>query len=642
MADLIEAKCRVSGCNNKYIFQLDESNIYHPVVKWFINQYNKSKISLSKLNYNYDFVIQIVFHDFKDLFRREKHGFSQRTLTKKASKIFKFPIIHLTWFDVHKENEITNENCHTDCSPKEQWLLSGVSRYKKIMDSSIWNYYVPVFNSLENDSEQPNPNLNRLHDALVDINYNYCFGHYSLSIAHEYADLHARILENSYLVGCHKAVSPFLFHSEGEMDIKMQDLVIKEKDGEKKVIEKVKEYKWRFLLVDDKSIRCMSKVSLNGNNSQEVNKLQVISNNLSKILGFNEEQIWFRTKFEESQDSQKKKFIPLKCGRVKDHILKDGEFKIINKKKDKEENIQIIIDCVENIEDAKKCLKYYEYEIILLDYLLNKYDVQEYGYQLLKDLYYLHKNSTEKSLNNKMEHIKIGPNNSLSIMFISAFTTAVHERILEMGLGKFEKGLWYIGNSACPTNTPYLFSYLLLQVMRHRINDLKKGSEREQFTIIDLLEEIFVKEGRFDIENVRKKANRHFNHLLFMRAKYKRLRNDLEEKEEKELRGYHINSQYVTNYLMDMNSSLLVYSAFKVVHHFSEAFFDHLQHLIYLTAFGTIRQWQDMWEEYEFVYKELYEYDNYVVDNEGKKQDRGKKICNAIKEYIINLKENSI
>ena len=91
-----------------------------------------------------------------------------------------------------------------------------------------------------------------------------------------------------------------------------------------------------------------------------------------------------------------------------------------------------------------------------------------------------------------------------------------------------------------------------------------------------------------------------------------------------------------------MKSSLLVYSAFKVVHHFSEAFFDHLQHLVYLTAFGTIRQWQDMWEEYVFVYKELYDYDNYAVDNEGKKQDRGKKICNAIKEYIINLKENSI
>lgn len=93
-----------------------------------------------------------------------------------------------------------------------------------------------------------------------------------------------------------------------------------------------------------------------------------------------------------------------------------------------------------------------------------------------------------------------------------------------------------------------------------------------------------------------------------------------------------------------MKSSLLIYSAFKVVHHFSEAFFDHLQHLVYLTAFGTIRQWQDMWEEYVFVYKELYDYDNYVVEYDEDKSiiKRGKMICNAIKEYIINLKENSI
>ena len=89
-----------------------------------------------------------------------------------------------------------------------------------------------------------------------------------------------------------------------------------------------------------------------------------------------------------------------------------------------------------------------------------------------------------------------------------------------------------------------------------------------------------------------------------------------------------------------MKSSLLIQSLLKVVHHFSGAFFEHLQHLVYLTAFGTIRQWQDMWEEYVFVNKELYDYDKFV-EEEGTNEKRGKAISDAIREYIINLKENN-
>ena len=124
-----------------------------------------------------------------------------------------------------------------------------------------------------------------------------------------------------------------------------------------------------------------------------------------------------------------------------------------------------------------------------------------------------------------------------------------------------------------------------------------------------------------------------------MREKYKRLEKDLEKNDEKELKESPNNAKKV----MDMKSSLLVWSAFKVVHHFSGAFFDHLQHLVYLTAFGTVRQWQEMWEEYVFVHKELCEYDRIVVekDNQGKVIKRGSRISDAIHSYIIKLKENS-
>ena len=600
-------------------------------IKCWNNQTNLHQVPIDVKS---DFNLRIVYHSCKNLYDGNEYDFGQEYYISEKPSVF-LPTIHLTVFHIF-ENRFSKEESK-DFNNMENNIANSVRRYKRVIDSSIWNYYVPIM------TKESEFDFKNFMNVLCEIGHNYEEGRYGLNVTFEFADLNARLLKQSHLNGNHKAVSPFLFHSESEIKDKGQNLGLNgELDGQKKVINEVKEYKWRFLLVDDKSIKCMSRVSLNGNNSKDVNKLQVISNNLSRILGFNEEQIWFRTEFEEKQGFQKKELIPLKFGMVKDGSFDKGVFKTINKKPDKDENIQIIIDCVENIKDAIRCLNYYEYEIVLLDYLLdNNCNLkQEYGYQFLNYLY-KYKNDSDQS---ETEKILIGPNNRLSIMFISAFTTAVNERILEKGFGRSERGLWYIGNSACPTNTPYLFSYFLLQLMRHRIEGLKNGSEGQLFTIIDLLEEIYVKVGNSGIECVRKEANSHFNHLLFMRAKYKRLMNDLDEKEEKDLKEHYNESQYIANYLMDMNSSLLVYSAFKVVHHFSEAFFDHLQHLVYLTAFGTIRQWQDMWEEYVFVYKELYDYDNYVVeyDEDNNVKKRGKMICNAIKEYIINLKENSI
>jgi hypothetical protein len=48
-------------------------------------------------------------------------------------------------------------------------------------------------------------------------------------------------------------------------------------------------------------------------------------------------------------------------------------------------------------------------------------------------------------------------------------------------------------------------------------------------------------------------------------------------------------------------------------------------HLVYLTAFGTIRQWSDMWEEYMLIKDRL-------KDN--------KLLTDKIEEYIISLKQN--
>jgi hypothetical protein len=134
--------------------------------------------------------------------------------------------------------------------------------------------------------------------------------------------------------------------------------------------------------------------------------------------------------------------------------------------------------------------------------------------------------------------------------------------------------------------------------------------------------------------NVRQNAHEHFNHILYMRNKYFQLEKDLSFEDEKKLNSEKKNDGA---YMMNMKSSLLVYSVFKVVHLFSGAFFEHLQHLVYLTAFGTIRQWEELWEEYVFVHNELERYDDII----GNDCHDGYEISDAIRKYIINIKENA-
>ena len=52
-------------------------------------------------------------------------------------------------------------------------------------------------------------------------------------------------------------------------------------------------------------------------------------------------------------------------------------------------------------------------------------------------------------------------------------------------------------------------------------------------------------------------------------------------------------------------------------------FLEHLTQLVYLTAFGTVRQWPEMWEEYQFI-----------------RSITGERI-ESIEDHIYKLKTNS-
>ena len=81
---------------------------------------------------------------------------------------------------------------------------------------------------------------------------------------------------------------------------------------------------------------------------------------------------------------------------------------------------------------------------------------------------------------------------------------------------------------------------------------------------------------------------------------------------------------------LDCRSSRLICSTFHDILYYGNSFWEHLQHLIYLIAYGTIRQWTEMWEEYTFIKPRL------MLNDE-----KGEKVCKAIEEYIIALKSNS-
>lgn len=552
----------------------------------YINEWN-AKIK-NRYSFDKEFQFKIVLHENNDFGKAAAHySFAQDIIIQN-----KLPIIHVTLVE-------------DLCSVLDYDLLCDdeAKRYKKIVDSSVWNYYIPI------TKKEGSWNYDRFNNALEEIYRNtHPVNLYHLDVANEYAEFNFRLVQQSFLNrvnGGHKDISPFLFHSETEMNNNIRSYYV---EAEKDNKDSIQKYKWRFLLLDDK---CVKDMLPKGSN---INKLKVVFNNMSRVLGFKESGIWFRRGFEEKKDAEGKLYIDIKYyGRVKNC---NWETKDNPKEND---DVKIVIDCVESVTEALLCLKYYEYEIILLDYLLinDKGRITEYGYELLK---ILKKDRTQ---------CRIGPHNRLFFMFISAFTTAVQERMLEQGFDRREQGLWFIGDGACPTNTPYLFSYQLLLKMVHRLDDLKREYQGGFISIIELLNHIYVKETK---DSIREKAHEHFNHVLYMRNKYRQLENDLTLEEEKALNGEMKNNG---SFMLKMKSSLLVYSVFKVVHMFSGAFFEHLQYLVYLTAFGTIRQWEDLWEEYVFVRNELEEYDRLLGTKEGDA------ISEAIMKYIIGLKENA-
>lgn len=619
--------------------------------------YEKEKGKAQEENRTYP-QINIFVHSSKDILTGQvatgdkAYSFAQEVLKGEGIKASdpKYPIIHIPLTDLFLDSLYGN-----GCFP------TLVPRAFQIMDSSIWNYMVPIFNIQYKDTLGKVIDVDRFQDvfykAVDSIYKNYNKHLYDLQVAKEYADLNARLITEAYLSGAHsKGVSPFIFHSENVIKKMIKD-EFKDNDN---VIEKIKEKKWRLLLVDDKACEKMEPKEIFQDDKDEYGypwncKIKIIRDLLIKHFDLKDADVRAR-----------------KAGTEDD--LK---------------NCKVLIDYVEDVDSAKEALKSRKYDLILLDYLL---DNHEYGYELLDDIYYhiqlrqvindirtfvksllvryddIHSSKANtsshdsysklfrevqcnnelllfieryKKLNRTYNNLKnsfdteilkiflgeiekeltdyrIGPCDRLFFMFISAYSSAVHDRLLAEGLNQSED-YWYISLGACPTNTPQLFLYNLIKLMEKRLED----SHMNRLSIdgiMDDLDKIFGEE-----EKERAKASEQYYKIQSYQYYFRSL-----------LKDYDITVG--DENLFKTNQSVLV-THFLNDHINMGGMLEHLAQLVHLTGFGTIRQWPEMWEEYLYVKVQL----ESLIENGNKKQEEQlEHLCRHIENYIKKLKSSAL
>jgi len=297
----------------------------------------------------------------------------------------------------------------------------------KFVDSNIWHRYVPLDKDFKTNFE----------DVINDIVDNQKKELYQTSVAREFLEFKTRMMVNSYLapVGIHAHathLTPYRFHSESLMKLRFN----KEK---KKIIDKFKELRWKFLLIDDYDLYKLKKYNDQNNNRKKVDppdhcsfqgiptKACIMKTILEGILGEN------------------------KVGIKEWKVSWDNDF---------EENNQSILLCVKSIEEAKEALKAEMFDMIFLDYLFT--EDNNLGSEFLKDI----------QENEKLRNY-IGPLEKFWIFPISAFSYAMMDDLRESGLGYYEDH-WHISSGSDPINTPWLFKYKLMKFLKQQTRTSEK------------------------------------------------------------------------------------------------------------------------------------------------------------------------
>ena len=528
------------------------------------------------------------------------------------------PIIHITMSDLFVDTLFG-----TDSLPMD------VPRCYMIMDNSIWNYLVPLSDTyyIHNLIEYKNKEnvlgkylrksqdcKTNFYEAVCSICKNYKKNLYRLKVAQEYADLSARLTKQSYLSGAHATgVSPFIFHSEMAAKQLIQREFRLREDTKKfpfdmkgnyesgSTLDRISNHRWRILLLDDKAVNYMDTEPFKSENDQDKGGWNCKKTIILNLL--------------ESQKCLKGKVVyrPVNNSKCKlDSAHNANILKLPNK------DTVVLIEYAQSLNEAKEALKEKKYDLVLIDYLLNQEDGTHYGYELLEEIW-----DDQQEHKNDEEHLiykSIKPHRHLRMycMFISAYSSAVHDRLLAEGLNQSEK-YWYINLGACPTNTPQLFLYNLIKLMDKRIEDAHIGRLSVD-GIIEILKKIY--DGA---KSVRENAGDFYEKIQSYQYYYRNL-----------LQDYDISVG--EDNLFEAKGSVLV-THFLHKHINMGGLLEHLAQLVHLTAFGTVRQWPDMWEEYLYVKAQL---DALVAKENKELQNKNSQLCNKIEEFIGKLKSSSL
>lgn len=526
------------------------------------------------------------------------------------------PIIHITMSDLFVDTLFG-----TDSLPMD------VPRCYMIMDNSIWNYLVPLSDTyyIHNLIEYKNKEnvlgkylrksqdcKTNFYEAVCSICKNYKKNLYRLKVAQEYADLSARLTKQSYLSGAHATgVSPFIFHSEmAAKQLIQREFRLREDTKEfpfdmkgdyesGSTLDRISNYRWRILLLDDRAAKNMDTEPFKSEIDQNKGGWNCKKSIIYKLL---ESQLHLEGKVA---------FRPVENSKInKDDVLNELVLRLPNK------DTVVLIEYAQSIDEAKEALKAQKYDLVLIDYLLNQEDGTHYGYELLEEIW-----DDQQEHKNDEEHLiykSIKPHRHLRMycMFISAYSSAVHDRLLAEGLNQSEK-YWYINLGACPTNTPQLFLYNLIKIMDKRLDDTNiddlsiKG-------IVEILEIIY------GAESIRKSAGDYYEKIQSCQYFYRNL-----------LQDYDI---YVgDDNIFEASKSVLVTDFLN--HHINMGgLLEHLAQLIHLTAFGTVRQWPEMWEEYLYAKAQM----EAQIGNNADVEEKFKRLCNKMEGYILKLKSSAL
>ena len=473
--------------------------------------------------------------------------------------------------------------------------LTEIYRYASVIDCSIWNHYVQI--KRNNDCSTISfVDEVQLENAISDIANNSSRHLYNLVVARESADLVARMIYASFIKrfpeteGHGDYVSPFVFHSEQAV----KNHLIYEEFEETNKIEQIKKYyRWRILLIDDKAVADMgtnikAKIIVDG---LPFNcKVSIIKNVLNRCFD--------RIQVREWNDSTSVS-VGTEC----------------------------LLEFAQSKNDAILALQKRKYDIILLDYLLDRSQEgkHNYGYQILETIYSVCDSKAKKKVkDNSITNILIGPNKRFFFMFTSAYSSAVNERLLAEGLNLSED-YWHISLGACPTNTPQLFLYNLLKLMDKRLEDsglLKLSSD----SMYKLINKIYSrKEDDPKRESVRKRANAFYQKVLSLQYHYRNILKDVEIPFGQNISDFETKGSVLMTTFIKKKINL-------------GGMLEHLTQLVHLTAFGTVRQWPEMWEEYIY-FKALFEKQSSDdKDSDSVDPEKLKEMFINIENYILDLK----